>query len=111
MKVMAENTKRSPNVGLLLGHRRRRWPNSKPILAKRLVDELKIGEYAQPANRRSHQKQLSCVNGLSIHDNGTGHRLGNSDNSMLQTENQRKKLTRAKQDKHMLACMQRRGAD
>ena len=29
------NTRRSPNAGLLLGHRRRRWPNSNPALGER----------------------------------------------------------------------------
>ena len=28
---------RLPNVGLLLAHRLRRWPNSKPTLAQRLM--------------------------------------------------------------------------
>ena len=31
------NTRRSANVGLMLGQRRRRWPNIKPTLAERLV--------------------------------------------------------------------------
>ena len=29
--------RRRPNVGLLLGQRRRRWPRSKPTLGRRLV--------------------------------------------------------------------------
>ena len=29
--------RRRPNVGLLLAHRLRRWPNSKPTLAQRLM--------------------------------------------------------------------------
>ena len=31
------NMRRRPNVGLLLGQRRRRWGNSKPTLCQRLV--------------------------------------------------------------------------
>ena len=31
------NTRRSPNVGLLLAHRLRRWPNINPTLGERLV--------------------------------------------------------------------------
>ena len=31
------NTKRRPNAGLMLGHRRRRWPNIKPALGHFLV--------------------------------------------------------------------------
>ena len=31
------NGRRLANVGLLLGQRRRRWPNSKPTLAQRLM--------------------------------------------------------------------------
>ena len=30
------NTRRSPNAGLMLGQRRRRWPNIKPALGERL---------------------------------------------------------------------------
>ena len=31
------STRRSPNAGLMLGHRRRRWPNINPALGQRLV--------------------------------------------------------------------------
>ena len=31
------NAIRSPNVGLMLGHRLRRWPNSKPTLGRCIV--------------------------------------------------------------------------
>ena len=31
------NMRRYPNVGLLLAHRLRRWPNSKPTLGQRLM--------------------------------------------------------------------------
>ena len=31
------NTRRLSNVGLMLGQRRRRWPNVKPALDKRFV--------------------------------------------------------------------------
>ena len=31
------NTRRSANVGTMLGQRRRRWPNIVPILAERLM--------------------------------------------------------------------------
>ena len=31
------NTRRRPNVGLMLGQRRRRWANNKPTLGRRLV--------------------------------------------------------------------------
>ena len=35
--VIPANMRRWPNVDLLLGHRRRRWANSKPALGQRLV--------------------------------------------------------------------------
>ena len=37
--------RRWPNVGLLLAHRLRRWPNSKPALDQRLVF---AGMYTHP---------------------------------------------------------------
>ena len=34
---MPANTKRSPNVGTMLAHRLRHWPNIVPTLGERLV--------------------------------------------------------------------------
>ena len=35
--IYPANTRRSPNVGLMLGHRLRRWSNITPTLGERLV--------------------------------------------------------------------------
>ena len=37
LRPVRNNRRRCANVGLLLGHRLRRWPNNKPALVQRLV--------------------------------------------------------------------------
>ena len=58
-----ENTRRQTNVGLMLGHRLRRWPNIKPTLVWRLVFagtlELTCRSAAQTWGCRVTRGQLS----------------------------------------------------
>ena len=44
-KSYPANMKRSPYAGLLLAHRLRRWPNSKPTFAQRLTCLLGTDTY------------------------------------------------------------------
>ena len=36
-RIWPISTRKCPNAGLMLGHRRRRWPSIKPTLGRRLV--------------------------------------------------------------------------
>ena len=56
------NTRRCTNAGLLLGHRRRRWPNNKPTLAQRLL-LLRTGRkmWFSNANAISHRIKIVIV--------------------------------------------------
>ena len=42
--------RRRPNVGLLSGHRLRRWPNNKPTLGRRLIFAGVVVEQVQITN-------------------------------------------------------------
>ena len=40
----------SPNTGLMLGHRLRRWPNINPVLSERLVFDCDVSPAAHTGN-------------------------------------------------------------
>ena len=51
------NTKRSPNVGLMLSHRRRRWTSIEPTLGQRLVFTLNVQSFTFNLRPESNQAE------------------------------------------------------
>ena len=63
-------TRRWPNVGLLLGQRRRRWANSKPTLGQRLMFAgLHVTEKNQRVHYTLYIKNITYVKNVILVNN------------------------------------------